>query len=291
MTESRNTYSTRMLGVVTLYNPKFKDVVDNIKRYLSDLDTLIIWDNSPLEKNLKSIITALLGNEAEKVIWHGDGKNHFIAQAINYAWHYAAEHSFDLLLIMDQDSQWENFSTYRQKIDTMMTSGELYVYKPYVIGDDELEITGPIVFRRRFINSGTVFPVDILDKLGGADETFALDALDTDMSIRTIQSHFKIACLTDCHLHHVIGQPKMSRIFRISTKDYGRFRTYSITRSHIICYRKNKEWMNDEEKMIFFKEIIIWKLIRIVLVESDKLGRMKMYLKGIKDGLLYKFVK
>ena len=41
-------YKTKMLGLVTLYNPKLPNAVDNIMQYLPHLDLLIIWDNSPL---------------------------------------------------------------------------------------------------------------------------------------------------------------------------------------------------------------------------------------------------
>lgn len=278
-----------MLGVVTLYNPEPDEAVENIKRYIGDLDTLIIWDNSPLEKNVKNEVLSRLSDVAEKIIWHGDGKNYCIAPAINYAWKYAKEYAYTLLLIMDQDSQWKNFSEYRKIIECIIGRGEIYVFKPYIVGDDHWKADKDIIFRRRFINSGTVFPIEILDKINGADDVFALDALDTDLSIRTLVAGYKIACLTKGKLIHTIGKPKRSRFLRIFTNDYGRERTYSITKSHIICYRKNKKYLNFDEKKIFFKEILMWKFIRIILVENDKIGRMKMYLKGIKEGLNYNF--
>ena len=281
-------YKTKMLGLVTLYNPKLPNAVDNIMQYLPHLDLLIIWDNSPLEANLKQKILEALPEGIDNIMWHGDGNNYCIAPAINYTWHYAQENGFDLILLMDQDSQWENFPLYRKRIDELMAENKLYVYKPYIFGEDTFSFTQPVVFRRRFINSGTVIPVGILDSIGGADEIFALDALDTDMSLRILKEGYQIACLTDCHLTHIIGKPKRLRFLRLYTNDYGRFRTYTMTKSHIICYRKNKNLMTFEEKKKLFKEIIMWKFIRIILAEEDKAGRMRMFLKGIKDGITYK---
>ena len=40
--------------------------------------------------------------------------------------------------------------------------------------------------------------------------------------------------------------------------------------------------------MYFIKEYIIYKLIRILLVEGDKGHRLQMLIKGIRDGLTYK---
>ena len=255
-------YKTKMLGLVTLYNPKLPNAVDNIMQYLPHLDLLIIWDNSPLEANLKQKILEALPEGTDNIMWHGDGNNYCIAPAINYTWHYAQENGFDLILLMDQDSQWENFPLYRKRIDELMAENKLYVYKPYIFGEDTFSFTQPVVFRRRFIN--------------------------TDMSLRILKEGYQIACLTDCHLTHIIGKPKRLRFLRLYTNDYGRFRTYTMTKSHIICYRKNKNLMTFEEKKKLFKEIIMWKFIRIILAEEDKAGRMRMFLKGIKDGITYK---
>lgn len=78
----------KMLGVVVVYKPD-TDVVENIKGYVPYIDKLIIWDNSPLELNLHNVIMERLHPMENKILWHGTGKNLFIAPAINFAWNYA----------------------------------------------------------------------------------------------------------------------------------------------------------------------------------------------------------
>ena len=73
--EKMNKNTPKILGLVTLYNPELPDAAYNIMRYLPYLDSLIIWDNSPLEANLKQLVLGMLAEEANKVIWHGDGNN------------------------------------------------------------------------------------------------------------------------------------------------------------------------------------------------------------------------
>lgn len=285
------TYNTKMLGLVTLYNPNPQEAASNIKRYIHDLDALIIWDNSSLEAKLKQQITEILTEYVDKVIWYGDGKNYCIAPAINYAWHYAEENSFELLLLMDQDSKWKDFSNYRKEVETLYRSNTIGAYTPFIKDYDLWPITQAIEKRRIFINSGTVLPISILRELNGADETFALDALDHDMSFRIHKRGFEIYCLTSCTLFHTLGTPRRSKILRLYTPDYGSARTYSMIRSHIINYRKNHKWMTRHECWKAFKEFIFWKFVRIVLVEEDKGNRMKMYLKGIWDGLTFNLQK
>lgn len=283
----KNAYRFKMLGLVTLYNPAPQEATANILRYIHDVDTLIIWDNSPLEKDLQKQILENLTDEAKKVIWHGDGQNYCIAPAINFAWKYGDEHGFDLLLLMDQDSQWENFAGYRQTIDQLLVNGKMCAFTPYVRGNDQWEIKEEIQVIRMFINSGTVIPLQILKSLNGADEVFPLDALDYDLALRIIKRGYYSCCLTSFILNHTIGQPKRASIFHLYTPNYGAARTYSIVFSHIVNYRKNHRWMTPYERRRELKEFLFWKLVRILFAEKEKYERMKMYLKGIRDGLLF----
>lgn len=281
--EKRN----RILGIVTLYNPDVRQAAANVMRYLNDIDALIIWDNSAAVQEVRQRISQYLPVPEGKIIWHGTGQNECIAPAINYAWQYAKTHQFQLLLIMDQDSQWSNFAFFRQKVETYYQAGNKWAFVPYIAGNDIWPIQQEIHFRRVFINSGTIIPIEILDHINGADETFPLDALDHDLAIRIQKAGYKIACITCCILYHTVGHPKRSRFLHLFTNDYGRERTYSIAKSHLIKYRKHKNWFTAYEKRKIFKEYFMWKLIRIALAEDDKMGRLKMLLKGIRDGMKY----
>ena len=278
----------KMLGVVTIYNPDPVEAAANIKRYVYDLDELIIWDNSSLEKNLRLLILHELNDVKDKITWKGDGENRCIAQAINFAWHYAKEHGLDFLLLMDQDSQWENFAAYRRQIEKNWEQGCHWVFTPYVLGNDEWAIETPIHFRRMFINSGSVIPTDVLTAVGGADETFPLDALDCDLSIRIQKAGGKIACLTTCKLFHTLGSPSKSEKLHLMTNNYNIQRTYSITRGHIRLYRRHKGWLNWNEKIKIIKENLILRFIRIILLETNKRDKLRMFAKGIKDGICEK---
>ena len=72
------------------------------------------------------------------------------------------------------------------------------------------------------------------------------------------------------------------------TNNYGAFRTYHMTRSHIICYRMHRKVMTADERLYLWREIIFWKLIRILLAEPEKLTRLKAFVRGILNGIAYK---
>jgi GT2 family glycosyltransferase len=282
-------FKYKMLGVVTLYNPNIHEAVANIRRYVATIDCLIIWDNSSLVEDVKHQMHRLLQDVWQKVVWHGTGENMCIAPAINYSLHYALEHDYDMLLVMDQDSQWEDFPAYRRDVEDIVSNGEKKVLTPYVKGCDDFEITHDEQERHFMINSGTVIPVKILAEIGEVDEkAFPLDALDHDISYRVREHGYSISCLTYHVLNHSLGQWQRMGVFNIMTPNYNWRRTYSMTRSHIICYRKHKKMLTDEDRHYLYWEILIMKFARIMLAEPDKFRRMKAFVKGILDGLTYK---
>lgn len=280
-----------MLGLVTIFNPDPAEAAANIRRYVDDLDELVVWDNSSLDKNLKVLLLEALPGAASKIVWKGDGANHFIAPAINYAWHYARQKDFQLLLLMDQDSRWDDFRQYRQQVETLYSAKPKRVFCPFIPGNDTFEITESVQAKRMFINSGTVIPTDILNSIGGADETFGLDALDHDLAIRIQKAGFEIVCLTRHLLHHQLGDLRTMGPLHIHTDNYNAQRTYSISKSHILKIRKHRDWLSADEIKETVKTHYIMKFLRIVLAEPDKWSRMMMLVKGIYDGLTYKFPK
>lgn len=285
-------YNKRMLGVVTLYQPQVDETAQNILTYIGDLDALIVWDNSPLEARLQQQLKEKLGLHWTKIVWEGNGQNRCIAPAINYAWQLACERQFDFVLIMDDDSSWTDFASFRQEVEHTASEGEVMVLTPFVEGVDAFQPSANRQPRRLFINSGTVLPTEVLSAIGGVDEeAFPLDALDHDIALSVIEHGYKAVCLTRHRLVHKLGQPQCLGPFHLFTPNYNRFRTYQMTRSHIICYRKHRPLMTATDRDYLLQEIIRRKFVRILLAEPDKLGRMLALIRGIVHGCRYKIRK
>lgn len=256
----------KWLGVVTLYNPDREEVERNMRTYRDGLDELIVWDNTP-----------------------GISTNDGIAKPLNHAMRQAAAKGYDMLLIMDQDSHWKDFSGYKAAIEALYAANPDRVFTPHITSLDGDTRRERLSERRLLINSGTVIPLPVLQDIGEADEAaFPLDALDHDISFRLQQKGYSITCLGEYELCHTLGQPKRLGPFRIFTPDYNSYRTWSMTRSHIICYRKYRSMMTASDRDYLFREILLRKCLRIILAESDKLSRMKAFIKGIYQGCTYK---
>ena len=103
-----------------------------------------------------------------------------------------------MLLIMDQDSEWQNFADYKRMIEEHWHMGHEWVFTPYFAGQPKP--AEPVEVLRLFINSGTVIPIKVLQDIGGADELMPLDALDHDMAIRIQKKGYRIVKLADAIL-------------------------------------------------------------------------------------------
>lgn len=275
----------RLLAVVTLYNPEVRHLAQNIQSYLHAVDRLLVCDNSPLEKHVREELLPLVSCP-EKIVWHGDGTNRCIAPAINRAWRMMQAEGLDLLLIMDQDSQWTDFRAYRTAAEQVFAERpEAGAVAPYVPGTDTWDITAEVQPVRFIINSGTVLSLGALNAIGGADEDFPLDGLDMDLSIRLQKAGLRLLCLTRHALTHHLGQPRRCKWLPLGTNDYGTARTYSITRSHVLYLRRHFGWLTWRERWKVVKEAVIYKPVTILLMEEEKRARMYSYLKGLIHGI------
>lgn len=277
----------RLLAVVTLYQPHIGNVAQNILSYIDNVDTLIVWDNSPLSEQVRQRLTEELPS-CNNIIWHSDGDNKYIAKAINYSWNIMKEQGYNLLLVMDQDSSWNNFSAYRKDAENVFAKNkESGAIAPFVPSVDRWKVNDILHQVRFFINSGTIISLESLNAIGGADEKFPLDGLDMDLSIRIQKAGKKLFCLTNHNLTHQLGHPRRHKWLPLGTNDYSTARTYTITKGHTLCLRRHFKWLTWNERWKVIKEVILYKPLTIVIMEEQKRMRLTAYIKGLIHGFIY----
>ena len=91
----------RLLAVVVLYHPG-KDLAGNIDSYLSQVDKLLLWDNTPGDGQERLPLPDI--SHPERLEYRGCGRNVGIGAALNDAVAYAREYGYTHLLTLDQDS-------------------------------------------------------------------------------------------------------------------------------------------------------------------------------------------
>ena len=93
-------------AVVISYDYSDEQLFENVKRYIDDVDLMIIWDNTPQER--KKLRNEFWINQKTKTLIQTTGKNEGIGYALNRAVECAKQYECTHLLTMDQDSIWRD---------------------------------------------------------------------------------------------------------------------------------------------------------------------------------------
>lgn len=274
----------KILGIVVLFYPDEKKVIKNILSYLSSLDTLILWDNTPgnkAEEALKSFSSC-------KLIRMGCGCNVGLGKAYNEAAKYAIENNFTHLLTMDQDSCFKN-SSFVDYCKIISFHGGLHtsIYSPNYMQYTGLTSIVSDCVREvdRCQSSGSLISVDIFKKGG----IFFLEELiaygvDSDFCSRARLNGFRVYSVDSIILIHGAGYQKSKRKFLWKTvfpNEYPPLNTYLMIRNFFYL----KQIANYHMGEGFCKYYLFKRSVFILCYETNKWKKYKAIILGIYDGI------
>lgn len=271
----------RTLAITTVYYPDPVKLRDNIDRYIQHIDRLIIWNNTPAAEAGKYPIDLDGIHEKAKVI--STGRNEGIAFPVNRCARIARDEGFDLLMVMDQDSTWLDYERYITAVKSCLPEYGDAIFIPN-INERENPVTAP-VRKKSFINSGTVFPIGTLLRIGPLNEYLFVDGVDMDYSLRAVRNGIEILCLTDCRMVQQFGNPVESRLLGCQTSNYPAERTFNIVKNHVLLYRKYKKAMSAVQRKMIIQSYILKRGVKVLLMEKGKLKKTGSILKGVYAGL------
>jgi rhamnosyltransferase len=265
----------KVLAILIAYNPIFDDLTNNISAFINDVDRLIIWDNSP-NVNLNK----LLLNDKIDVI--GDGRNRGIAYAINQALNIfnAANSNYTHLLTMDQDSTWLNFSKFLEVVYALDENNVIYC--PNI--NKEIRIDKDFITVRYCITSGALFSKEVLEKIGRFNEEYSVDCVDYDFCFKARNNGVRIFKILGADLNQNYGVERRHKIFRFRVNEYSSNRLYFIVRNHIFLFRDYPKNFDFRLFVMSFKNYFLFKIPKILLMESNKYDKINSIFKGLKDG-------
>ena len=271
------------LSIIVVYNPKVDLLVKDICSFIKNVDLLIIWQNSVLSDDVREYISSL-GN----IIFAGNGINQGIPTALNFALSYAIKNGYDYLLTMDQDSVLENFDNYKNTVIKKNQEKTCIVgaYQTFL----ESKLSEDIFSEYKWvITSGTIFPIRLLNEIGGFETSFFIDTVDIEVCIRARKYGYKCyICRTGKLIQkygvkHTIKMLNKTINYVVYSPDriYGIFRNLTML---LITYR-NKE---------ISYELFTFSFIVIKSAVFEKRNRTKSLLamlSGIIDGICQKSLR
>ncbi|MFO1242285.1 MAG: glycosyltransferase [Rickettsiales bacterium] len=135
------------------------------------------------------------------------------------------------------------------------------------------------------IASGSLISMQVLDQVGGMDETYGIDDVDREFCLRLITNGYKIVAVRDALLYHQLGHCRDHKLMgvRLTTSNHEADRRYTIYRNRIRNWRRyGRQWPG----FVLF-DILAMKLdfFRILVCESGKLNKMRNAIRGAFQGL------
>lgn len=267
----------KLLGITVTYYPDVSDVRKNILQFIDEVDTLIIWENTPFAERKKFKIR--LPEYEHKIIYMGTDENMCIAYALNQAVEFGNVNGFTHLLTMDQDSCFEtgHFSNFKQIA---------YSHKnePCILGPNpnysEPNQTDILIEKPFLITSGNIVGLKLYDNIGLYREDYKIDCVDYEFCFRAGQKGYKCYMIGSVLLKQEFGILQKTKYgFYIS--NYSPFRLYYIARNNIKLYREYPDYID----LNTIVGRIIKPFFKIIICENNKIKKLTAIIKGVVNGL------
>lgn len=273
----------KILGIVTSYFPELMTLERNINTYISGVDRLIIWENTMSGQSRINELADKLNNP--KVELRTTGENEYLAKPFNICVKEAILEGYTHILTMDQDSFFEenDFSKFISCVKSnnnpnvmMFTSSKS---ENQAIEADEIEVENAIT-------SGTIYKIDIFEKIGLFREDFMIYMIDIEFSMRVKANGYKIVAYPKIILNHNTGYALKNKI-GLRIDNYSAQSTYYIIRNVILNWKIYPEKFRISEKLKFFKYKVIYRTLKIFFEPSPFKKLIAIYM-GLLHGLIGK---
>jgi len=270
-----NLQKKTVLGIIVLYNPELYYVQNSVVKYLECLDHVFVWDNS--EVCHKEIFETM-----ENLSYFSDKKNIGLSRAYQKGVEFAQQKGFELIMTIDQDSQWENLSSFITHSKEYLNFNKC-ILGPWPYAKRKLSCSSRLQEADWVINSGLITTVDLIESIGGYSSFFFIDGIDIEICLRAKKMGFKVFFDTQSQIIQKYGDLIAVDFFykKVSYNAYSSSRYKDIIFTHLYLYRlyKNKHLLKDL--------IGYFKLgIKMMLLDGNaRWGLIKAMIKGVILGM------
>ena len=260
----------KLLAIATLYKPDIPMLRKSLASYVGGVDKLLLWRNSPLDED--AILGGLEGSG--KIEFCGDGGNAGIPKALNHALQYASQNGFTHILTMDQDSIWEDFGAYLDRVRALARKDVLY--GPRINGT-----SGPFI-----LTSGMIVPLEVAGATGGWDESFFVDGVDMEFMFHAKSLGFEVLKVEEGNLVHRLGDTRRKKFLgrEYTVNNYPPERLRGLYQSHLAVLRRYGDVAEALLGPVFRRQNYRQRPLRILLGEKNKFRKFAAILKGIREG-------
>ena len=276
-------------AIVVTYHPG-PDVIANLTALQAQLPQVVIVDNgsSPEElAQLRAAVTAL------GLVLIENGENLGIATALNIGLRWGLEQGTgpEFVFLFDQDSRIPGgfFSTMLQAFGDSRWRDRLGILVPRYLDSRLNRPIHPNYVAEGLeaaMTSGSMLRLQTFARFGLFVDELFIDGVDYEFSLRLRKAGLVIAECPGAVLLHSPGEPRRLKLFGMldyQTANYSPIRRY--------YQERNKIWIS--RRYFFAFPVFCLKLfkfsskdfLKIVFGETDKLRKLRFFLRGVVHGL------
>lgn len=256
----------------------------------NQVDRVIIVDNGSNKETI-DVLKEIEKSKKTDIIFLDE--NQGIAKALNEGIKLAKNKKYKWIITMDNDSE-----ATKDMVDNMMS-----VYNNLPCGEKkDIVSIAPIFIDIAYngeefkesldikysyvdlvITSGNIVSLDIFDNIGMFREDYFIDYVDNEFCLRILESGKKIIQINKAVLKHHLGNSLEKKILfkSIKSTNHSPVRRYYLTRNSLdVASKYNHLGIRhiNNTKRVLFRFVV-----EILLVEDDKINKIKHMYKGYKD--------
>jgi len=302
--ESEGTHQPRRAGlrgptketvcaVVVTFHPD-SGLTERVEKIARQVSQILIVDNASgaLAREQLRTLCCSLGLALIE-----NSENRGIAAALNQGAHWAAGHSYEWMLTLDQDSIVAD-----DMVETLLDVYEKFPAKKRLgaIGSNYVDRNSSRNFLPRggsgcwhevktLITSGSLIPLSAYALNGPFREEFFVDCVDLEYCLRARSRKLKLIIARKTLMQHAVGAATMHRLpwKMTGTSNHSPMRRYYLGRNLLVLAR---EYLLREPIWVFSATYSLFKsAILMVFFENDRACKLKHMAMGVVDGLFGNF--
>jgi rhamnosyltransferase len=279
-----------LCAVLTSYNPDL-NFEERVLHILKQVKGIAIVDN-----NSDSHVIVLLKELSQRNNIHiiFNKVNLGVATALNQGIRWAKENSYEWVILFDQDTTIsdnliETLCRTYQRIGTIEQVG--------IIGADYNNLGTEVIHDetktddscyhevKSIITSGSLFSIDLFDKIGPFRDDLFIDFIDIEYCLRARRKGYKILQLDASLMQHKIGSATMHKLLwkNTITSNHSPLRRYFMMRNHIIVVKKYFFIYPGWAFASLFERLI--STVKMCLFESERIPKLINSTLGFIDGI------
>jgi rhamnosyltransferase len=267
-------------AVIVTYHPDV-GLADRVRPLVSQVGAIVVVDNGSGEAELAPLDALVRDGVAEAI---RNGRNLGVAAALNQGIAWVADHGYPWALTLDQDTTPGSDVV----VEAARVFDELSSPAPAVIGATSMtagSVVDPGGAVTCVVTSGALHSVRAWTALGRFREDFFIDQVDIEFCLRARSNGYAVLAARRPTIQHTIGHPtRHQTAFRSFTvTNHDRVRRYYMTRNRIHVWRRY--WRRESGYVAEDMRRAAKELVKLVLFETDRTGKVRATLRGGIDGL------